>query len=207
MNHRFAFALSALVPQQLLAQDAPPPAPAANLARVAIETTAGRIVLDVDKGRAPVTAGNFLRYVDNGRFNGESFYRAMPYTDGEGLIQGGITSDAAKLYPPIKHEPTSLTGLKHVAGTVSVARGEPGTARADFFILTTDIPGFDADPTREGDSAGYAAFGQVVEGMDVVRKIFARPRSPTKGEGALKGQMLETPVKIVKASRVSAAAK
>ena len=204
MSYRFAFALSALIAQPLLAQDTAPPTPASNLVRVAIETAAGRIVIDVDKGRAPVTASNFLRYVDSGRFNGESFYRAMPYTDGEGLIQGGITSDAAKLYPPIRHEPTSTTGLRHLAGTISVARGASGTARADFFILTTDIPGFDADPAREGDNAGYAAFGQMVEGMDVVRQIFAAPRSPTKGEGALKGQMLETPVKIRKASRVPA---
>ena len=202
MSYRFAFALSALIAQPLLAQGTAPPTPASNLVRVAIETAAGRIVIDVDKGRAPVTAGNFLRYIDGGRFNGESFYRAMPYTEHEGLIQGGITSDAAKLYPPIKHEPTSVTGLKHLAGSVSVARGAPGSARADFFILTTDIPGFDADPAREGDNLGYAAFGQVVEGMDVVRKIFAAPRSQTKGAGALKGQMLETPVKITRASRV-----
>jgi peptidyl-prolyl cis-trans isomerase A (cyclophilin A) len=203
MPVRFAFALSALLAQAPSPQPAPaPPAPASQLVRVAFETSAGRIVVDVDKGKAPVTAGNFLRYVDNGRFNGESFYRAMPYTAGEGLIQGGITSDAAKLYPAIRHEPTSQTGLKHVAGTLSVARGAPGSARADFFILTTDIPGFDADPAREGDNAGYAAFGQVVEGMDVVRKIFAMPTSPTKGEGILKGQMLDPVVKITKAARV-----
>ena len=205
MTYRFAFALSALIATPLLAQDAAPgPARTPDLVRVAFDTDAGRIVIDVDKGRAPITAGNFLRYVDAGRFNGESFYRAMPYTEGEDLIQGGITTDAAKLYPAIKHEPTSETGLKHLAGTVSVARGAPGTARADFFILTTDIPGFDADPAREGDNAGYAAFGQLVEGMDVVRKIFAGPRSTTKGEGALKGQMLEPVIKIRKVSRVPA---
>lgn len=202
MTIRFAFALSALMANAAFAQTPPPPVTAPQLVRVAFETSAGRIVVDVDKGRAPVTAGNFLRYVDNGRFNGESFYRAMPYTSGEGLIQGGITSDSAKLYPPIKHEPTTVTGLKHVAGTLSVARGAPGSARADFFILTTDIPGFDADPARDGDNAGYAAFGQVVEGMDVVRKIFAMPTSPTKGEGVLKGQMLDPVVKISKAARV-----
>ena len=202
MSIRFAFALSALFAQPLFAQIAAAPAPAPQLVRVAFETSAGRIVVDVDKGRAPITAGNFLRYVDSGRFNGESFYRAMPYTPGEGLIQGGITSDSAKLYPAIKHEPTNVTGLKHVAGTLSVARGAPGSARADFFILTTDIPGFDADPAREGDNAGYAAFGQVIEGMDVVRKIFAMPTSPTKGEGILKGQMLEPVVKIIKAARI-----
>jgi peptidyl-prolyl cis-trans isomerase A (cyclophilin A) len=202
MTIRFAFALSALLAQPLYSQSTVPPAAAPNVVKVALETGAGRIVVEVDKGRAPVTAANFLRYVDSGRFNNESFYRAMPYGEGEGLIQGGITSDAAKLYPPIAHEPTSQTGLKHVAGTLSVARGAPGTARADFFILTTDIPGFDADPGRDGDNAGYAAFGQVVEGMDVVRKIFASPLSPTKGEGAMKGQMLDPVVRITKASRL-----
>ncbi|HEX6218714.1 MAG TPA: peptidylprolyl isomerase, partial [Sphingomicrobium sp.] len=164
MTYRFAFALSALIAHPGFAQDFAPPIPVSELVRVAIETSAGRIVVEVDKGKAPVTAGNFLRYVDNGRFNGESFYRAMPYGEGEGLIQGGITSDVAKLFPPIAHEPTSRTGLSHVAGALSMGRGAPGSARADFFILTTAIPGFDADPAREGDTDGYAAFGQVVEG-------------------------------------------
>ena len=193
----YAFAAPAI------AQAPAGPAPTEQLVKVAFETSAGRILVEVDKGRAPITAGNFLRYVDSGRFNGESFYRAMPYTPGEGLIQGGITSDSAKLYPAIKHEPTNVTGLKHVAGALSVARGEPGSARADFFILTTDIPGLDANPAGEGDNQGYAAFGKVVEGMDVVRKIFVMPTSPTKGEGILKGQMLEPTVKIVKAARVN----
>ena len=202
MTVRFAFALSALFAQPLLAQaPVPAPAPASDLVKVEFDTSAGRILVAVDKGKAPVTAGNFLKYVDSGRFNGESFYRAMPWMSG-GLIQGGITTDAKKLYPTIAHEPTTQTGLKHVAGTLSAARGAPGTARADFFILTIDIPGFDADPSLPGDNAGYAAFGQVVEGMDVVKAIFAMPTSPTKGEGALKGQMLEPVVRIKKAARV-----
>lgn len=199
MSIRFAFALSALVAQSALSQTA---SQSPGLVRVALETGAGRIVVAVDAARAPVTAGNFLKYVDAGRLNGESFYRAMPYGEGEGLIQGGVTTDVKKLYPPIKHEPTSQTGLKHVAGTLLAARGAPGTARADFFILTTDIPGFDADPAQAGENAGYAAFGQVLEGMDVVRKIFASPTSPTKGEGAMKGQMLEPAVKIARAERL-----
>jgi peptidyl-prolyl cis-trans isomerase A (cyclophilin A) len=198
MSVRFAFALSALLPQPLPAQMAGPPS---DLVKVALDTSAGRIIVAVDKGKAPITAGNFLRYVDSGRFNGESFYRAMPYMNG-GLIQGGITSDSRKLYPPIAHEPTTSTGLKHVAGTLSVARGAPGSARDGFFILTTDIPGFDADPSLPGDNAGYAAFGHVVEGMEVVNKIFAMPTSPTKGEGALKGQMLDPVVRITKAARI-----
>ena len=198
MSVRFAFALSALLPQPLPAQMAGPPS---DLVKVALDTSAGRIIVAVDKGKAPITAGNFLRYVDSGRFNGESFYRAMPYMNG-GLIQGGITSDSRKLYPPIAHEPTTSTGLKHVAGTLSVARGAPGSARDGFFILTTDIPGFDADPSLPGDNAGYAAFGHVIEGLEVVNRIFTMPTSPTKGEGALKGQMLDPVVRITKAARI-----
>src|SRR5215216_6001815 len=126
---RFACALSALMSAPSLAQPAAqPPAPSPGLVKVAVDTSAGRIIVEVDKARAPLTAGNFLKYVDSGRYNGESFYRVMPYGDG-GLIQGGITSDSAKLYPPIAHEPTSQTGLRHVAGTLSVARGAPGSAR------------------------------------------------------------------------------
>ena len=77
----------------------------------------------------------------------------------------------------------------------------PGTARADFFILISDIPGFDADGPG-GDADGFAVFGHVVEGMDVVKKIFDAPVSPTKGEGAMKGQMLDPPIKIVKVTRL-----
>ena len=130
--------------------------------------------------------------------NGESFYRAMPY-EGGGLIQGGITSDARKLGKPVAHESTAQTGLKHVAGSVSMAHLGPGTAKADFFILTTDIPGFDA---TAGDQ-GFAVFGRVVEGLDVAKKVLASPVSPTKGEGAMKGQMLEPTVKIMKAERLA----
>ena len=117
-----------------------------------------------------------------------------------GLIQGGITSDARKLYPPIAHEPTTETGLKNVAGAISMANGGPGTARADFFILASDIPALD----DTADRPGFAVFGHVVEGMDVVKAILASPVSPTKGEGAMKGQMLDPPVKILKMERVSA---
>jgi peptidyl-prolyl cis-trans isomerase A (cyclophilin A) len=182
---------------------APAPAPKDDLVRVSIETDKGRIVLALDRGRAPVTTANFLRYVDSHRFDGESFYRAMKVGDSGGLIQGGIRSDARKLYPPVAHEPTSVTGLKHVAGAVSVARLEPGSARADFFILTTDIPAFDATTA----DPGFAVFGRVVEGMDVVSAIQAAPVSATKGDGPMQGQILEPSVKIVKAARVEAAAK
>jgi len=173
----------------------------ANLVPVAIDTSLGRIVVALDQGLAPVTAANFLRYVDTGRFDGQTFYRAMKNGPDGGLIQGGVTSDARKLLPPIAHEPTSQTGLRHVAGAISMARLTPGSAKADFFILTADVPGFDAGGPG-GDADGFAVFGHVVEGMDVVEAIYASPTSPTKGEGVMKGQMLDPPVKIIKAARV-----
>ena len=194
MLMRFALALSALLAAPVLAQTAQAPAPAAaDTVKVALDTSAGRIVLALDRVRAPITTANFLKYVDAGRFDGESFYRSMKFTAGGGIIQGGITSDARKLYPAIEHEPVSRTGIKHVAGTVSMAAFSPGTAKADFFILSSDITSFDAN---------FAAFGHVVEGMDVVKAIQASPTSPTKGQGVMKGQMLDPVVKITKASRV-----
>jgi len=191
---RFAFALSLLAAGPLAAQTATPlPAPAEGVVKVALDTSAGRIVLALDKAHAPLTTANFLKYVDSGRFDGESFYRSMKFTGGGGIIQGGITSDARKLYPAVEHEPVSNTGIKHVAGTVSMAAFSPGTAKADFFILTSDIPSFDAN---------FAAFGHVVEGMDVVKAIQNSPTSPTKGEGVMRGQMLDPVIKITKASRI-----
>jgi len=120
-----------------------------------------------------------------------------------GLIQGGVTTDARKLYPPIAHEPTTQTGLHNVAGAISMANGGAGTARSDFFILLSDMPGLDANGPG-GDATGFAAFGRVTEGMDVVKKIWAAPVSATKGEGAMRGQMLEPKVQIIKVSRLGA---
>jgi peptidyl-prolyl cis-trans isomerase A (cyclophilin A) len=171
------------------------PAPAAGLVPVAIETSLGRIVVALDTAHAPLTSANFLAYVDAGKFDGETFYRAMPYGDG-GLVQGGITSDASKLNPPVAYEGSDTTGIRNVAGSIAMAALAPGKAQADFFIETTDIPAFDGPN-------GFAAFGRVVEGMDVVKAILAAPVSPTKGEGPMKGQMLEPPVKILKAERVA----
>jgi peptidyl-prolyl cis-trans isomerase A (cyclophilin A) len=210
MIHRFlAAALLAVLSIPAFAQaapaTAPAPAPAEDLVPVAIDTSAGRIVVALDRGHAPLTTANFLHYVDTHRFDGETFYRAMhmPDADGKdgGLIQGGIRTDARKLYAAIAHEPTSKTGLRNVAGSISMANNGPGTARADFFILLSDMPGLDAGGPG-GDANGFAAFGHVTEGMDVVRKIWNSPVSQTKGEGAMKGQMLDPPVKILHAQRI-----
>jgi peptidyl-prolyl cis-trans isomerase A (cyclophilin A) len=203
MLNRIALLLSAFaVP---LAAQAPATPPAPDLVPVAIDTSLGRIVVALDRAHAPVTTDNFLHYVDTHRFDGQSFYRAMhmPVANGAdgGFIQGGITTDARKLYPPIAHEPTSQTGLHNIAGTISMASAGPGTARSDFFILVSDVPAFDANGPG-GDANGFAAFGHVTEGMDVVKKIWTAPTSPTKGEGPMKGQMLDPQVKIVKAARL-----
>ena len=196
----------------LAASQAAAPAPtdgsaaAPGLVPVAIDTSAGRIVVALDQVHAPVTTANFLRYADAHRFDGETFYRAMHVPDEKGadggLIQGGIRSDARKLYPPIAHEPTSQTGLHNVAGAISMANAGPGTARADFFILVSDMPGLDAGGPG-GDANGFAAFGHVTDGMDVVRKIWASPVSATAGEGAMKGQMLDPPIRIIKVTRAN----
>ena len=190
IRNLFAAALLAASPMLAFAQA--PAAPQADLVPVAIETSLGRIVVALDRGRAPLTTANFLSYVDSGKLDGETFYRAMPYGKG-GLVQGGITTDSRKLGPAVAHEPVSQTGIEHKAGTISMANFGPGTAKSDFFILTTDIPAFDPN---------FAAFGHVVEGMDVVKAILASPVSPTKGEGPMKGQMLDPAVRIVKAERV-----
>lgn len=206
MPIRIALLLSVLAAAPALAQSATapstqPPAAREDLVPVAIETSLGRIVVALDRGRAPVTTANFLHYVDTHRFDGQNFYRAMHAGDG-GLIQGGITTDARKLFPPIAHEPTSQTSLHNVAGAIAMANAGPGTARSDFFILLSDMPGLDAGGPG-GDANGFAAFGHVTEGLDVVKRIWTAPVSPTRGEGAMKGQMLEPPIRILRAERIN----
>jgi peptidyl-prolyl cis-trans isomerase A (cyclophilin A) len=210
MKHRFLAALmlaalSAPAVTQTATPAAEAPAPKDDLVPVAIDTNLGRIVVALDRGRAPITTANFLRYVDTHRFDGQNFYRAMHMADGKGgdggLIQGGITTDARKLFPPIAHEPTTQTGLHNVAGAISMANAGAGTAKADFFILLSDMPGLDANGPG-GDATGFAAFGHVTEGMDVVKKIFDSPVSPTLGAAAMKGQMLDPKIRIIKAARL-----
>ena len=178
-------------------------APASQaLVNVRLETTEGPIVVALEQGRAPITTANFLRYVDDKRFDGISFYRAVNVAPGFGLIQGGLRGDARKLLPPIKHEPTTVTGLSHIDGAISMARNAPGTADANFFITVGAIPSMDADPKQPGDNLGFAVFGHVTEGMDIVRHILQEPTSPTEGEGVMKGQMLVQPVRILSARRI-----
>lgn len=207
---RIAMLLSVFTAAPLLAQAptpdaAPTTAPKEDLVPVEIDTSLGRIVVALDRSHAPITTANFLHYIDTHRFDGEVFYRAMHTPDANGadggLIQGGIRSNGRKLFAPIAHEPTSQTGLHNVAGAISMANAGPGTARADFFILVSDIPGLDANGPG-GDANGFAVFGHVTDGMDVVKKIWGSPVSATQGEGAMKGQILNPPVKILHAERL-----
>lgn len=190
-------------------QSGPAAAPAArraaeplpDIVRVRIETEAGAIVLALDAKRAPLTTANFVRYVEDGRFDGTTFYRASrtPGATGRGFIQGGIRRDVRRMLPAILHEPTSETGITHREGTISMARAEMGAgAIGDFFITASAMPSLDA---RRG-SQGYAAFGRVTEGLDVVRRILAAPTIENAGRGAMRGQMLAAPVRIVAARRL-----
>lgn len=178
------------------------PAPRPATVRVSLETSEGAIVLELEAERAPITTANFLRYVEGKRLDGIAIYRATKVAENFGLIQGGVRGDPKRVLPSIAHEPTSVTGLSHVDGTISMARAAPGSANGDFFITIGDMPSLDADPSQPGDNLGFAAFGHVAEGMDVVRRILDSPTSPTEGEGAMKGQILAVPVSILAARRV-----
>jgi peptidyl-prolyl cis-trans isomerase A (cyclophilin A) len=210
-----------LLATPVLAQTGPAPAPqsvptptvaltpAAALPRVQITTTAGTFTVEVETVRAPVTAANFLRYVDQKKLDGITFYRTCKVADKFGFVQFGTNGDPKRTLPPIKHEPTIITGLKHLNGTLSTARLAPGSARGDFTISVGDQPSFDADPAKPDDATktnlGYAAFGRVVDGMDVVLKIFDAPIDPNAMvRGSFKGEVPAAPVRVLSARRVKA---
>nr|WP_082454029.1 peptidylprolyl isomerase [Sphingomonas sp. Leaf62] len=176
----------------------------APLPRVAIVTTAGTLVVEVETKRAPITAANFLRYVDQKRLDGVSFYRIVKVGPDFGFVQFGPHTDAKRYLPPIKHEPTTQTGLSHTDGTLSVARLGVGTARGEFTISVGDQRrSLDAAPGVPADGQGYAAFARIVEGRDVLTKILDTPVDPAKAtNGAFKGEMPAAPVKVITARRV-----
>jgi peptidyl-prolyl cis-trans isomerase A (cyclophilin A) len=174
--------------------------------RVKMHTPQGDIVLELYADKAPITVKNFLHYVDTRRLDGATFYRSSTppgdKTFDYGILQGGLQGDPKKVFPPIAHESTAKTGLSHTDGTISMTRYAPGTATADFSICVGDQTYLDATPK----DPGYAAFGRVVEGMDVVKKLLAQPRDPNKGVGVMKGEMLAKPVPILTVRRVAAEA-
>lgn len=172
---------------------------------MAVQTDRGLIVLKLAADRAPITVANFLRYVDTGRFDRSTFYRASraPGAPTVGLIEGGLQNDPARLLPPIPHESTLATGLAHKDGTISMARGALDSATADFFICSGPAKYLDANPGAPGDNAGYAAFGEVVEGMDVVRTILGLPTPGVARNPLMQGQILDPPVAIISMKRVA----
>jgi peptidyl-prolyl cis-trans isomerase A (cyclophilin A) len=186
----------------LLLAAAPSPQPASPPSGnpvVVLETEAGRIVIEVDAARAPATARNFLRYLDEGRYDGGEFHRTVRSDNQPGkaykieVVQAAVNPERVpEDFPPIELERTSKTGLRHRDGTVSMARAEPDTATSDFFICIGDQPELDFGGRRNPDGQGFAAFGQVLEGMDVVHRI--------QGSAA-DGQHLTPPIRILKVRR------
>jgi peptidyl-prolyl cis-trans isomerase A (cyclophilin A) len=184
-------------------------APAPGVVAVRIETPLGNIDLAIDTVHAPVTSANFLKYVDAGLYDGASFYRvtrpdnytpAPPNRPPMEIIQGGLERSAnrSRAFPPIPLERTSVTGLKHVTGTIAMARGNaPDTATSEFFILLDNQPSLDFGGKRFDDGQGTAAFGHVTSGMDVVRRI--QQQGPLQPNNR---QYLVTPVTIARVARV-----
>ena len=152
-----------------------------NTPHIMIETTYGEIEVELYPHKAPKTVASFLNFIDSGFYRKASFYRV--FNDGNqpsdalksALIQGGIwKSNQAKAIhiQGIPHEPTNLTGIKHKKGVISLARTKPGTASTEFFICINDEPGLDFGGENIADKQGYAAFGKVIHGMDIVLKIY-----------------------------------
>lgn len=175
---------------------------AAAKPRVQVDTSKGVIVIELEADKARLTSLNFLRYVDAHRYDGGTFYRASREgSPGKGTIEGG-PNELARRFPPIPHESTAMTGLSHKTGAVSLARDAPGTGTGDFFICASPEPFLDAHPGKAGDNQGYAVFGQVVQGMEVVRAILASPTGGKTTVPAMKGQILTQPVKIIRMTRL-----
>ena len=177
--------------------------PAAN-PRVKITTDHGVIIAEIFQDKAPITAGNFLRYVDTKRYDDSQVYRAVRVQGAPdiGLIEMGIANHPQRLLPPIKHEPTTVTGLHNTEGTLSLARFAPGTGQADVSIVVGDGTYLDADPSKPGDNLGFAAFGRVIEGMDVVKAILGLPTNGPARNPTMQGQILSPPVTIVSMRRM-----
>lgn len=167
---------------------------------VLIKTELGEIQVEIYIKEAPVTAANFLRYVDNDLFDGATFYRVVtmdnqPDNDVKiEVIQGGLGFEESDgRLPPIEHETTEKTGILHKDGVISMARNEPGSASSEIFICINDQPELDFGGKRNPDGQGFAAFGRIIAGMDVVRKIQQQPSE---------GQMLNPAIKIFSVSRI-----
>lgn len=162
--------------------------------QILIKTTLGTIEVELYAKKAPVTVGNFLQYIKENRWNGASFYRTVTMQNQPHnkvkieVIQGGLGDDTTQMLPPIKMETTQETGIHHLNGTISMARDKPNSATSEFFICVGKQPSLDYGGKRNPDGQGFAAFGRVVKGMTVVKKIQQQPA---------KGQVLTPPIRIL----------
>lgn len=173
--------------------------PVAGMITVRIETSAGVIDAQLDSAHAPVTVANFLRYVDAHAYDGGIFHRTVRADNQPkdsvriGVIQGGMARGRTDVrFPAIELERTTVTGLRHLDGTLSMARGGPNTATSDFFICVDAQPSLDFGGHRNLDGQGFAAFGRVTSGMDIVRRIQQSEAS---------AQTLTPPITIVRIQR------
>jgi len=176
--------------------------------RVRVQTELGDIVIEVDPVRAPLTTANFLKYVDGGHYDGGVFHRTVKMDNQPEstvkieVIQAGVNPDRAKEgFAAIPLERTSVTGILHKDGVVSMARGAPDSATSGWFVCINDQPSLDFGGNRNPDGQGFAAFGRVITGMDVVRKIQAAPSSTNRTTNT-EAQRLIPAIKILKVARV-----
>ncbi|MDD9958270.1 MAG: peptidylprolyl isomerase [Gammaproteobacteria bacterium] len=171
-----------------------------DVVNVLMTTSQGEIEIELYLGRAPITAANFLRLVEGGHMDDSTFYRTVTYENDNGsprieVIQGGPNQGEGP-FPPIAHETTEQTGILHVDGAISMSRGGVGTASTEFFICIGDQPGLDYGQPRNADMQGFAAFGKVVRGMDVVRAINNSATDETSYSEYTRGQQISEPVVI-----------
>jgi peptidyl-prolyl cis-trans isomerase A (cyclophilin A) len=202
----FAVVLSAPASMQ---EQSKPSAAGADGVRVRVETELGDIVVEVDTKRAPVTSANFLKYVDARHYDGGSWHRTVRLDNQPEstvkieVIQAGVNPDKAKDgFPPIALERTNRTGILHKDGVISMARGAPDSATSGWFICINDQPSLDFGGNRNPDGQGFAAFGRVISGTDVVRKIQMAPSSDDRTTNT-EAQRLTPPIKILKVSRTA----
>lgn len=167
--------------------------------KVLIRTELGRIAVEIYQDKAPITAANFLRYVDAKLYDGSVFHRTVTLDNQPNntvkieVIQGGQLP-AGKSFPAIMLERTPATGIKHLDGVISMARSGPDTATSSFFFCINDQPELDFGGKRNADDQGFAAFGRVIAGMEIVRTIQKQPAD---------GQNLKPPIKILSIARIA----
>jgi peptidyl-prolyl cis-trans isomerase A (cyclophilin A) len=202
-----AFLIAVIVLAAPAAGQSPPPV------RVVFETELGSITMEIDVAKAPITGSNFLKYVDGKFYDGGIVNRAVrpdntTRKDVEiQVIQFQVDpARSREQFPPIPLERTTVTGLTHVNGALSMARNGPDTARGSFSVMIGDQPSLDFGGKRNADGQGFAVFGRVIEGMDVVRTIQAAPTAPPGTRGAYGSETLTPPIKVIRAYRVPASA-